>query len=341
MRQALRFQDLDRTLSVATMLPRGVPHARLGEALRQLTHLGIHALDGRKWLIRCPAMAKNPDRGAALGVVRDVTARGVRTRVLEAGPENAPALVLIHGFLMSHHAYDDLIGDLSGRFHVIAPDLPGFGESEKPSPARYNYGIEAHSEAIADLIAAFGVGRAAVLGHAMGAAIGLTLAAEHPELVQRLVLEDALCYPVSLNFRARLPLVPVIGGILFKQLYGRALFRAYFRDEVYGPGFTPSLSRIDWHYDMFNSPSARESAYAVMRATLDTRPVVARITRVNAPTLVIWGRDDRIYPTANANRLARELPRAKLEIMSAGHSPHEEKPREFISLLVEFLEGKR
>jgi pimeloyl-ACP methyl ester carboxylesterase len=175
----------------------------------------------------------------------------------------------------------------------------------------------------------------------MGAAIGLTLAAEYPELVQRLVLVDALSYPVPMSLRARLPLIPVIGSILFKQLYGRGLFRAYFRDEVYSPGFAPPLARIDWHYDMFNSPSARESAYAVMRATLDTRPVVARITRVTTPTLVIWGGSDRIYPVANAHRLARELPSGRLEIMNAGHSPHEEKPREFIALLVEFLEGKR
>lgn len=286
-------------------------------------------------------MGKDPDQEAPLGVIRDVTARGVRTRVIEAGPESAPALVLIHGFLTSRRAFDEILGDLSRRFHVIAPDLPGFGESEKPSPARYSYGIEAYAEAIVDLIAAFGVGRASVLGHAMGAAIGLTLAAEHPELVQRLVLMDPLCYPAPMSFRARLPLVPVVGSVLFKQLYGRALFRAYFRDEVYGPGTAPALARIDLHYDMFNSPSARESAYAVMRATLDTRPVVARVTRVNTPTLVIWGREDRIYPSLCAGRLARELPHAKLEIMSTGHSPHEEKPRELVALLVEFLEGKR
>src|SRR4051812_19617868 len=286
-------------------------------------------------------MANNAEPAPFERAIRDVTARGVRTRVLEAGREGAPALVLIHGFLESRRTWDDLIDDLAERFHVIAPDLPGFGESEKPSPARYPYGIEAHAEAIADLIAAFGVGRASVLGHAMGGAIGLTLAAEHPELVTRLVLEDALSYPVPMSLRARLPLVPVIGGLIFKQLYGRALFRAYFREEVYSTGVSAPLERIDWHYDMFNSPSARESAYAVMRAVLDTRSVVARITRVNAPTLVVWGREDRIYPAQNANRLARELPHAKLEIMDAAHSPHEEKPREFIALLIEFLEGKR
>jgi pimeloyl-ACP methyl ester carboxylesterase len=296
-------------------------------------------------------MVKKPDReppgppaegGAPReGRLRDVTARGIRIRVVEAGDERAPALFLIHGLLASHRSFEDVIEDLGERFHVIAPDLPGFGESEKPSPARYAYGVEAHAESVADLIAAFGVGRASLLGHAMGGAVALTLAAEHPELVQRLVLEDALVYPWTQGFSARLPLVPVVGGIIFKQLYGRALFRALFRDIYYRPGFEAPLDRIDWHYDAFNSPSARESAHAMMRAILDTRPVVARLSRIVAPTLVLWGREDRIFPAPSAQRLAREIPGAKLEIMDAGHTPHEERPRELGELVTEFLEGKR
>ena len=132
-----------------------------------------------------------------------------------------------------------------------------------------------------------------------------------------------------------------LGGIAFKQLYGRAMFRSLFRDEMYAPGGAPPLERIDWHYDSFNSPSARESAYAVLLSTLDTRAVVARLPRIVAPTLVLWGRDDRICPVAGAHRLIREIPGAKLEIMDAGHVPHEERPREFLALLTEFLEGKR
>lgn len=281
----------------------------------------------------------DPDRAVGREArIRDVTARGIRTRALEAGSERAPALVLVHGLFASHRSFEDLFELLGARFHVIAPDLPGFGESEKPSPARYAYGVEAHAEAVADLIAAFGVGRACVLGHAMGGAVALTLAAEHPELVQRLVLEDALAYPAPPGFKLRLPLVPVVGGVVFKQLYGRALFGALFR-EMYGLE-TPA-ERVNWHYDAFNSPSARESAHAVMRANLDTRPVVARLSRIVAPTLVLWGRDDRVYPVAAASRLAREIPGAKLEIMDAGHAPHEEKPRETVALLTEFFEGKR
>jgi pimeloyl-ACP methyl ester carboxylesterase len=274
-------------------------------------------------------------------VLRDVSARGVRTRVLEAGSDRSPALVLIHGLFTSHRSFEDLVEALAPRFHVIAPDLPGFGESEKPSPARYPYGVEAHAESIADLIAAFGVGRASVLGHAMGGAVALTLAAEHRELVQRLVLEDPLAYPAPMGFKMRLPFVPVVGSFAFKQLYGRALFRSMLRDGVYAPGGAPPLERADWHYDLFNTPSARESAHAVMLATQDTRAVVARLSRIAAPTLVLWGREDRIYPVASAHRLVREIPGARLEIMDAGHVPHEERPREFLELLTEFLEGRR
>jgi pimeloyl-ACP methyl ester carboxylesterase len=293
-------------------------------------------------------MVKKADREGAqaghagsAGVLRDVTARGIRTRVLEAGSDRSPALVLIHGLFASHRSFEDLVEALSSRFHVIAPDLPGFGESEKPSPARYAYGVESHAEAVADLIAAFGVGRASVLGHGMGGAVALTLAADHRELVQRLILEDTLAYPAPMSLKARVPLIPILGGIALKQLYGRAIFRAIFREEMYAPGGAPPLERVDWHYDIFNSPSARESAHAVMLATVDTRAVVARLPRIVAPTLVLWGRDDRIYPVASAHRLIRELPGAKLEIMNSGHVPHEERPREFLALLIEFLEGKR
>ena len=274
-------------------------------------------------------------------VVRDVTARGVRARIVEAGAEGLPALLLVHGFLSSHREFDDIIEPLAERFHVIAPDLPGFGESEKPNPSRYAYGIEAFTEAIADLIAAFGVGRASIIGHGLGGAVALTLSTTHAELVQRLVLVGPLCYPAPPSFRQRLPLYPVIGGFVFKQLFGRGLFRGYFRDEVYAGMPTPPLDRIDRHYDLFNTPSARESAHAVLRAVLDTRPVVARLSRVQAPVLVVWGRGDRLYPAGGATRLAREIHGARLEIMDTGHSPHEERPAEFVAVATQFLEGRR
>jgi pimeloyl-ACP methyl ester carboxylesterase len=274
-------------------------------------------------------------------VARDVTARGVRMRVVEAGDESAPALLMIHGFLASHLDFDDVIDPLARRFHVLAPDLPGFGASEKPNPARYSYGVEAFSEAMADLIAAYGLGQANVMGHGIGGAFGITLASRYAELVQRLVLIDPLCYPSPPVSKLKISLAPVIGPLVFKQLYGRRLFRSYFHDEVYSPEARLPVDRIDRFYDNFNTPSARESAYAVLRSMLDNRPVVARVTRVRRPTLVVWGRDDRLFPASQALRLAREIPEAKLEVMNAGHAPHAELPKAFVAVVREFLEGRR
>jgi pimeloyl-ACP methyl ester carboxylesterase len=272
---------------------------------------------------------------------RDVTVRGVRVRAVEAGDPASPPVVLVHGFLVSHDEFDDIHDELAERFYVLAPDLPGFGDSEKPSPSRYPYGIEAFAESIADLIAAFQVGRAHVIGHSMGGAVALTLAAHHAELVNRLVLIDCLSYPFPMPLKSRIPLMPIIGGIVFKQLYGRGMFRAYFRDDVFSKAAQPPMARIDAFYDKFNGPAARESAFSVMHAILDTRPVIARFGRVRAPTLVVWGRDDKIFPLANGQRLAREIHGASLEVLETGHSPHEEKPADFLTRVVPFLEGTR
>jgi pimeloyl-ACP methyl ester carboxylesterase len=274
-------------------------------------------------------------------IARDVTVRGIRVRVAEAGSEESPPLVLVHGFLVSHTSFDEVIERFAERFHVLAPDLVGFGESEKPSASRYAYGVDAYAEVVADVVAAFGVGRTSVVGHAMGGAVALTLAARHAELVSRLVLVDSLSYPAPALGHAKLPLLPLVGAIFFKQLYGRGMFRAHFRDEIFGGGFPPPIARIDRWYETFNSPSARESAYAVMRAMRDVSPVVARLGRVNCPTLVVWGREDRVFPVAFAQRLAREIRDARLHVLETGHSPHEEQPEAFVRIVTEFLEGRR
>src|ERR1019366_9547263 len=90
-------------------------------------------------------------RDPRLPITRDVAARGARIRFVEVG--EGPPLVLVHDYLASRVAWDDVIPGLSAHFRVIAPDLPGFGESEKPPPGRYRYDFDAFCESLADLIA--------------------------------------------------------------------------------------------------------------------------------------------------------------------------------------------
>jgi pimeloyl-ACP methyl ester carboxylesterase len=268
-------------------------------------------------------------------ITRDVTARGIRMRVVEAGV--GPPVVLIHDFLVNHLEFENVLAPLAARFRVLAPDLPGFGESEKPSPARYAYGIESFAEALVDMIAGLELGRVSLVGHSLGGAAAITLAAEHPELVEKLVLVDAMSYPFLLDFRSRLPLMPFLGGLIFKQMYGRGGFRRHFRDNVFSPGFTLPLDKIDRYYDQFNTPAARESAHAVLQASRDTRSIVARIPRITAPTLVVWGRSDRMFPASFGQRLAREIAGARFDVLDAGHSPNEECPDAFVHSVSRFL----
>lgn len=268
--------------------------------------------------------------------LRDVLARGVRLRVAEHG-EGTRALFL-HGLYLDHGTWDSVVSELDG-FHCIAPDLPGFGESEKPPVNRFAYDLEAFVEALVDLYAGLRLGRAAVVGHGLGGALAIILAARHPELVSKLVLVDALCHAPPAGIQTRVAALPLIGGLVLKQLWGRAAFRAYFRRSLLSSASSVPDERIDRYYELYNSPAARGSALATLRAMADTRAVVAQTPRIQTPTLVVWGRHDRVHPPALGQRLAREIPGCRLELLDAGHVPQEERPRELAGALRRFLDS--
>lgn len=267
-------------------------------------------------------------------ILRDVAARGARIRFVEAG--EGPPLMLVHDYLSSRVAWDDVLLRLASRFRVIAPDLPGFGESEKPPPSRYAYDFEAFSESLVDLVAAVGLVRLSVCGHAMGGAVALTLAATHAHLLDKLVLVSPVVYPPRLDALARIARLPIAGPLLFKQLFGRALFRSRFLPRAQAKHAGPSR-RVDHLFDLFDAPAAREAAYATMRATLDTRPLMASVPRVLTPTLILWGRGNVASPVSQGRRLARELGGSRFEVFDCGVSPAEECPKAFTTAVTSFL----
>jgi pimeloyl-ACP methyl ester carboxylesterase len=135
--------------------------------------------------------------------------------------------------------------------------------------------------------------------------------------------------------------LPLIGSLLFKQALGRRLFHRFFQQRVYAPGHNVPSERIDAFFDAFNSPTAREGAHSVIRAMLDTRPAVARLSRLKAPTLLVWGRADSLYSPQDGPKLSRQIPNAHLEFIDSGHSPHEEQPDKFVEHVQRFLLGQR
>ena len=267
---------------------------------------------------------------------KDVTTRGARIRFVEGG-EGAP-VVLLHDALASHEVWSGVAPPLAERFHVIAPDLPGFGGSEKPDPLRYAYGYDAFAESVFDLIAALGLGRVDVCGHGMGAGVALTLAALHPAVVRKLVLVSAPLQGSEVPL-ARAARIPVLGGVLWRQLVGRGLFGAAVTGSAYGGAESVPEGRLDALYSHFSTPAARQAAHATLVGIGDTRPLSARMPRVTADTLVVWGRDDALAPVEQGRRLAREL-RGRFEVIECGRCPFEERPGPFAETVGAFLEAE-
>ncbi|MCW5816474.1 MAG: alpha/beta hydrolase [Labilithrix sp.] len=271
-------------------------------------------------------------------VPKDIAARGARIRFVEAGEgARKTPLLLLHDFCSSRDVWSASIEKLAERFHVLAPDLPGFGASEKPDPQRYAYGWDAFASSLFDLVAALGLGRVHVCGHGMGGGVALTLAAQHPASVNKLVLSSALVYPPQEHALERAGRLPLVGALVWRQAMGRALFRSYVQSTVYAGAPKVPAGRADELYDVFNTPGARQAAHATLVAKADTRPLVAHLPRVTADTLVVWGRDDAIAPIEHGRRLAREL-HARFEVLECGRCPPDEQPQAFALTLASFLE---
>lgn len=269
-------------------------------------------------------------------VPKDVSARGARIRFVEAGA-GAP-LLLVHDFAATREVWTAALTRFAQSYRVIAFDLPGFGASEKPDPLRYAYGWDAFADSIFDLVAALGLGRVHVCGHGMGGGVALSLAAKHPAVVHKLVLVSPLVYPPEEHALERAGRVPLVGALLWRQVMGQALFRAFVQATVYSGASRVPLGRGEELYEAFNAPAGRQAAHATLVAKSDTRPLVARLPRVNAETLVVWGRNDVVAPVEHGRRLAREL-RGRFEVLECGRCPPDEEPDTFATTVTSFLEA--
>jgi pimeloyl-ACP methyl ester carboxylesterase len=272
---------------------------------------------------------------------RDLLGAGVRIRVTERGNSANPAVLLLHDIFFDSRTWDVVAEMLAREFFVITPDLPGFGNSEKPAPNRYPYGVDAFTEAIVDLYSGLGLARATVVGHGLGGAIAIALGARHPELVTRLVLLDAVCHGPPLGRLQRALALPFVGGFILKQLLGFATYRHFFCEYLVAAGTRIDASRVQSFFEPLSAPAARSSMLATLRATIDVRPVAADKARLATPTLVVWGRFDRLQPAAIGQHIAKSVRGAGFEVLNAGHSPQEECPEQLASVLRRFIRDER
>lgn len=260
--------------------------------------------------------------------------RGVGSAELQAGPYrlryfeagSGPSLVLVHGLGSNALVeWGRLLPTLARRYHVYAPDLPGFGRSERPGEA--DYGIPMQVEAVRAFMQAAGVPRARVVGISMGGWIVARLAGEHPELVERLVVVA----PAGMRPRDDAP-IPV--DVLFPQ--DEAGVRRLIAAVRHKPPFTPGFVARDI------AERKKRDEWIVRRTLESMRPgrdwLDGTLGRAEMPVLVVWGRQDALIPVAYAAPLRAEFEHAELELLDGcGHVPMADCPEAFDRVLEAFL----
>ena len=261
---------------------------------------------------------------------------GVRLRLRDTGPRDAPAVILLHGFCASLDTWEEWARLLSAHYRVIRFDLPGFGLTG-PDPSG-DYSDARQMKILADLMDQLGIARASLVGNSMGGRIGWNFAALHPERVSRLVLvsPDGFASPGFVYDQAPEPplILRALPYVAPRSLLRAGLAAAYARYEALSDA---TLTR---YRDLLLAPGVRQAILARMSQVIlhDPGPTLARI---NVPTLLLWGEKDGVIPISNADAYLRDLPKATLvRLPNLGHVPFEEDPVASLAPLQRFLSGE-
>ena len=256
-----------------------------------------------------------------------------RLHLRDTGPRDAPAILFFHGFGSSLHTWEAWASALESTYRVVRFDLPGNGLSD-PDPTG-DYSDERSLQLFLAVMDSLGLAKAGIAGHSIGGRLAWTFAARHPERVERLVLvaPDGFASPgFEYGRAADVPAsLALMRYMLPKPLLTMSLEPAYADPTV----MTPALATR--YHEMMLAPGARQAMLARMRQTVLTDPV-PQLRGIQAPTLLIWGKQDAMIPFANADDYLGALPNARLSALpGVGHVPHEERAELGLEALSDFL----
>jgi pimeloyl-ACP methyl ester carboxylesterase len=262
---------------------------------------------------------------------------GLRMHVRDTGPRNAPVVILLHGLGSSLHTWEPWAQTLSTRFRVIRYDMPGFGLTGADPTGDYT---DARSVVVlAALMEALSVPRASLAGNSMGGKLAWQFAAEHPDRVDRLVLISPDGYASPGFEYGKKPEVPTVARLLPYTL-PTFMLRANIV-PAYGDKTRLTEPTIKRYRDMMLAPGVRQ-ALLLRTAQVMLEPPEARLRRIQAPTLLVWGEKDRLIPFSNAQDYVSVMHNARLvSFPDLGHVPQEEEPARSLVPVEAFLAERR
>jgi len=271
---------------------------------------------------------------------------GLKIFYREAGPKDAPTVVLLHGFPSSSHMFRELIPRLSDKYHVVAPDYPGYGYSDAPSPEQYVYTFEHLADTLDHFLTQQGITKYSIYIQDYGSPVGFRLATRHPERVQAIITQNGNAYDEGLSpfwaeylypywkdpnptNEAKVRQLLTLDATKLQYLRG-------FRnpDDVSPDSFLFDQAKLDrpgndkiqlaLFYDYRNNPPLYPAWHKYLR---EKKPAV----------LVVWGKNDPVFAPAGAEAFLKDAPSAELHLLDTGHFALEEDGTEIAQLIRAFL----
>jgi pimeloyl-ACP methyl ester carboxylesterase len=269
------------------------------------------------------------------------TIDGVRIHFQEAGAENAPPMILIHGFISSNLVWNEVFLPLArAGFHVIAPDLPGYGYSDKPRDGEYT--IAAQARAVLGLMDKLEIDRATIVGASYGGAVAAMIALDHPERVANLVLVGAVTNDEpKKKLLLRLLRVPVIGDIATPLFLGSRWILRKRTEEVYQRlGYPIDERKLEARHHLLETANTHRAMIRTVRRWSADR-ISREASLIRQPTLLVWGEEDTHIPVSDAFRLRDAIPNSRLIVFRhCGHLPPTEYPERFVEVVVDFCNAE-
>ena len=265
----------------------------------------------------------------------------INTRYWVLGDQGVP-VILIHGLGASAEIWQKNVEALAEQYRVYVPDLVGFGRSDKPS---VDYSPSYFTGFINDFMNALNIKRTCLVGNSLGGGIALQYALQFPHKVEKLVLVDSAGLGKEVTFPLRLMSLPVIGELMTRP--SRKGVYLYFKPAVGDPVLLTE-DFIDLYYELHSLPGAQKSMLRVLRSisnirggrTKILRTVMARLHTITVPTLIVWGKQDKVLPVRHAYVANEKILNSKVHILDpCGHMPQFERPEEFNRIVLEFLSG--
>lgn len=266
----------------------------------------------------------------------------------EAGPEDAPTILLLHGFPTSSHMFRNLIPRLADAYHVVAPDYPGFGQSSMPGMNEWDYSFDNIAGVMDGFTQELGFSRYTLYVQDYGAPVGYRLALAHPERVQGLIVQNGNAYKEGL-----------------RQFW--APFKAYWRDPTeansdklraffelsatkwqytHGVRNVNNISPDSWTLDqaLLDRPGNKDVQLALFLDYGTNVPLYPRFQAYfrqhQPPTLLVWGRNDQIFPVQGAEPYKRDLENLEYHLLNTGHFALEEDGETIAALIRDFMARK-